>query len=152
MPQRRVTNGGSVDLPAELSGYLLWLVGDTQRAWRQLLGDLKGFVNNLPTEWLVLLEDVQVAAELCSAELSRRGSKDEMSVARDVDWMSPRPWAAGRPSRQLVQGARVHPVEFPKDKAYAEAAPERRDERARKEAAVRQEKLDAAAREIGPTP
>jgi hypothetical protein len=94
-----------VDLPAELAAYLLWLVGDTRRAWdtfRALLNRIAPADGSVPTvhpsnstaqdDWGLILERLQVAACLVAAEASRRGYGVDGAIVDHVRWALPRVW------------------------------------------------------------
>jgi hypothetical protein len=144
----------SVDLPAELSVYLQWIIGDTSRVWSGVLrqvGELPDIASAvaLKTDWSLVLERVQIVGALCAAELGRRGHRADGLVADKAVWMLPAFWPEGRAGTQLTEQTYLQAPRFPSDKAYVTASPAARDAHAASILAGKQEKLAAASDAIG---
>jgi len=130
-----------VDLPAELAAYLLWLIGDTRRAWdtfRALLDRIAPADGSVPTihpsnsnagnDWRLILERLQVAACLVAAEASRRGYGVDGAIVDHVRWELPQVWPERmRVLTQVSESTYFEAPPFPSDPAYATCSAGARD-------------------------
>ena len=144
-----------VDLPAELAAYLLWVIGDTRRAWdalRALLDSVAPTDGSAPTshptnssvrnDWEVILERLQVAACLLAAEASRRGFGVDAGIVAHVRWELPQVWPERmRALTQVSESTYLEAPPFPSDPAYARCSFAARDAKANELQAAAQASL-----------
>ena len=140
-----------VDLPPEFAAYLLWLMGDTRRAWDALRGLLDlvapadGSVptvspnnSNVRSDWKLIIERLQVMSCLLAAEASRRGYDADAAIVDQLRWELPEVWAERmRFSTKLSEVMYLDAPAFPSDPAYAKCGVGQRDARANELMAAR---------------
>jgi hypothetical protein len=144
-----------VDLPPELAAYLLWLVGDTRRAWdtfRALLDRVAPADGSVPTvhpsnssardDWGLILDRLQVAACLVAAEASRRGYGVDGAIVDHVRWELPQVWPERmRALTQVSENTYFEAPPFPSDSAFARCSFGARDAKANELLAAAQASL-----------
>lgn len=144
-----------IDLPAELAAYLLWLIGDTRRAWdsfRALLDRIAPADASVPTvhpsnssarnDWELILERLQVAVCLVAAEASRRGYGVDGEIADHAPWALPKVWPERmRILTQVSESTYFEAPPFPLDPAYARCSVGARDAKANELQAAAQASL-----------
>jgi hypothetical protein len=146
-----------VDLPSDLAGYLLWLIGDTGRVWDEhttLLNEVASSAGSIDKSemrrlWGLGLERLQVSAGLVAGELRRRGYTADAAVVASLIWMMPEVWPGGMQARgftQVSEATYLAAPQFPRDPSFADCTPDARDAHAGQLSAERQARMrDASA-------
>lgn len=144
-----------VDLPSEFAAYLLWLMGDTRRAWDEIRGLLDRVApadgsprpvhpnnSSVRDDWDLILERLQVMACLLAAEASRRGYGVDAAIVDQVRWELPRVWPERmRAMTQVSESTYLEAPSFPSDPAYARCGVGPRDGKANELSAAAQASL-----------
>jgi hypothetical protein len=131
---------GSLDIPADLFAYLVWLQAAIDDAWSRVTAALHaildrpghapttGEINELEAAWQVALERVQVLAGLVSAEARREGF-DDVGVAHDAaPWtIVPQRPPTWRLNMAIADGPYFGAPPFPADPSFASVSPAVRD-------------------------
>lgn len=145
-----------VDLSDELAVYLVWLLGDLDRALGDLRRAVAPYVNlqnarftqapqAVTASWRVCLEHLQVLLCLIQAEARRRDMEELADLGAGVAWAQPvmRPGEM-RAGDRVIEVTRLHAPPFPSDPAYARCDIGPREAEARRLSAAREAAMVAA--------
>ncbi len=130
-----------LSLPQALTGYLIWLTAELRRQDTRFCEALRRFetvdggsppvvdFNDARDQWWMLVERLQVLAELVIAEAVRRGLRDVATSFAGLRWLAPLP---GPVNARMMTDANDHAMRgappWPTDPAYGGYGPDRRDQ------------------------